>query len=86
MATSDQETLLEWAATARRGEVFEYARGDLAILREEYRLSGRNDRYFAEAGMIYDAGDAWKLHESRKVALFQRRLSPGCFAYVAVKR
>lgn len=78
--------LVEWLATARRGDSFEYGRGNLAYARY-WRVRRRlADESSAEFDAICDAGeDAWRLYESHKVALVQRRVAEDCFAYIAQK-
>jgi hypothetical protein len=72
-----------WAALAKRGDVFEYYRGDLAYAR--YLKHARKDMTAEELAALENAADAWALCEDREITLIQRREGVSVFAYLAVR-
>jgi hypothetical protein len=78
--------LADWLASAKRGEAFEYARGDLAHSRY-WRVRRRMmDQPTPDLDGICDAGeDAWRLFLAGRVTLTQRRLGKHKLAYFAVR-
>ena len=78
--------LADWLASASRGDVCEYARGDLAHSRY-WRVRRRMmDQATPDLDGICDAGeDAWRLFLAGRVTLTQRRLGKHNFAYLAVR-
>lgn len=81
-------TILTWAANAAPGEVYEYAVGNLAKLRDDYRIARLRDQLLPaeEMRQLGDGQDAWALHERDAVCLMQRRDDGGVLRYIAVKR
>ena len=95
-ATEPTMGIIEWAAHAKRGDQYTYARGNLAFSRHIVREANKEplpDKHGrlpiipvpSEADVMnHDGGsDAWRLHERRQVALVQRRMGADDFAYIA---
>jgi hypothetical protein len=78
--------LADWLVSAKRGEAFEYARGDLAHSRY-WRVRRRMmDQATPDLDPVCDAGeDAWRLFLAGRVTLTQRRLGKDNFSYLAVR-
>jgi hypothetical protein len=72
-----------WIGRAVTGDVAEYHRGFLAIDRDPH-LTGLNDT--AIAACIARCDGAASAARLEWVHLFQRRLGPGRFSYLAVRR
>jgi hypothetical protein len=72
-----------WAALAKRGDVFEYYRGDLAYAR--YLKQAQKEMTAEELADLENAADAWALYQKRDVTLIQRREGVSVFAYLAVR-
>jgi hypothetical protein len=77
------DTVYAWAALAKRGDVFEYYRGDLAYAR--YLKQAQKEMTAEELADLENAADAWALYQKRDVTLIQRREGVSVFAYLAVR-
>lgn len=78
-------SILEWAAQAKRGDQYTYARGNLAGSRFDHAQALKNDIAPSadDDANVASGSDAWRLHERRQVALVQRRMGVDDFAYIA---
>ncbi len=79
---------VEQLASARRGTVIEYFRGDLREAREVRCAAAQNGHEVAPemAAALAAADLAWREQRAGRVHLFQRRLGPFSFSYLAVRR
>lgn len=79
--------ILEWAATAKRGEEFVYGIGDLATTRYDDSVSTMYKRQMTleEKAFILAGRHAWYLYGQGDVTLVQRRVRPYEFQYIAQK-
>ncbi len=76
-------SVVEWAASAARGEAHEYFRGELAKTRKDLNMRGVANP-IARANCD-NANEAWRLYERGVVTLIQQRIGPRAFSYIAVR-
>lgn len=78
---------VNWMATALRGDVYEYARGNVSYSRwKRTRLLMADEAPDAELNLICDqAADAWRAFERGLVTLVQRRMGRDDFSYMAIR-
>jgi hypothetical protein len=76
-----------WMINAKKGESMEYARGNLAAIREETRLLHLEKKPTEPhvKGMLSNANVAFDAYMNGEVALVQRRMGIDDFSYIAQK-
>ena len=77
--------IYDWVSTAKRGDSFVYAVGEVAYTRVTNADAFRKGSFVDPDGtkMVEQAGDAWRLYEGGKITLVQRRLGNNLFEYIA---
>lgn len=79
--------LVTWMVKAKRGESMQYARGNLASMREESRVLYVEKKPIPPQTeiMLDNARTAWHAYEKGMVTLVQRRMGWDDFSYIAQK-
>lgn len=79
--------IVQWMVNAKKGEVYEYARGNLAFMRHEASVNFIQQRPMpaAQLDMLDQARDAWTAYAKGLITLVQRRKGHDDFSYLAMR-